>query len=123
MGGFGGFIRDILTEDELFGDEHSRRHDRSTLNQSGIIIYVDPTITENFFSLECHLTVCRISVGSKNVSCSWKREGRNQYMSIVDCVQFCHTEKLIDTLHTMLNVWVVSTNDFRGMWKNYLSIK
>ena len=48
-GVFGGFIRDILIEDVLFGDAHSRRHDSSMLNQSDINISVYPTVTEPFF--------------------------------------------------------------------------
>ena len=47
-GGFGGFIRDILIEDGLFGDDNSHRRDMSTLNQSGIKISVDPTVTYHF---------------------------------------------------------------------------
>ena len=35
-------------EDVLFGDAHSRQHGRSTLNQTGINIYVDPTVTYPF---------------------------------------------------------------------------
>ena len=67
--------------------------------------------------------MCRISVGSQNISCDWQSEGRKQRMSMVDYVQFYHTEKLIDNLHAMLTVWVVSTNAFRGMWKTDFSIK
>ena len=59
----------------------------------------------------------------KNVSYAWQREGINQRLSIVDCGPLCHTEKLIDTLHTMFNVWVVSTNALRGMWQTAFSIK
>ena len=48
-GGFGGSIRDILIEDGLFVDEHSYRTDISMLNQNGINISVDPTVTDPFF--------------------------------------------------------------------------
>ena len=37
-----------MIEGGLFGDAHSRQHDRSTLNQTGINIYVDPTVTDSF---------------------------------------------------------------------------
>ena len=50
-------------------------------------------------------------------------EGRKKRLYIVDGVTFCHTEKLIDNLHAMLTVWVISTNTFRGMWQTDLSIK
>ena len=84
-------MRDILIKDGLFGDAHSRQHDRSTLNQTGIKIYAYQTVTYPFFTLVWHLTMCRISVGRKNVSCAWQREGRKQRLSIVDCVPLCHT--------------------------------
>ena len=47
-GGFGGFIRDILIGGGLFGDSHSRRHDRSTLNQTDSKISVHPTVIDPF---------------------------------------------------------------------------
>ena len=37
-----------MIEDGLFGGSRSRRHEWSTLNQTGIIISVDPTVTETF---------------------------------------------------------------------------
>ena len=76
-----------------------------------------------FFTIAWYLTMYRISIARKNVSYARKREGINQRLSIVDCGPLCHTEKLIDTLHTMLAVWVVCTNDFRGIWRTALSIK
>ena len=83
-GGIGGFIRDILIEDGLFGDADSCRHDRSTLNQTAIKISVYLTVTYPFSTLLCHLTVCRISVRRNNVSCNWQRSGIKQRLSIVD---------------------------------------
>ena len=74
------------------------------LSESGINISVDTNATDPFFTLACHLKMCKISVGIKNVSFAWQRDERKQSLPIVDFVPFYHTEKLIDTLHAMLNV-------------------
>ena len=104
-------------------DDNSHQPDRPTLIESGINISVDPTATDPFFH-NCMIFNNVQDINSqKNVSYAWQREGINQRLSIVDCGPLCHTEKLIDTLHTMLAVWVVCTNDFRGIWQTALSIK
>ena len=86
----------------MFVDEDSYQPDRSTLNESGINISVDPTAIDPFV----HTCIKFINVQDisrqKNMSCAWQREGINQHLSIVGCAPFCHTEKLKDTLHAMI---------------------
>ena len=108
-GGFGGFIRYILVEGGLFGDAHSRQNDRSTLNQTGINISVYPTVTDPFFHTCIPFNSGQDISRHQKQSCDWQREGINQCLSILDCIPFFNTDKLIDTLHAMITIWVVST--------------
>ena len=63
-----------MIEDGLFVDEHSHKPYRSTLNESGINIYSNPTAIDPFFTLVCHLTMCRMSVGRKKCHVHGKRK-------------------------------------------------
>ena len=104
-------------------DDHSYQPDMSKLNASGINISDDPTATNPFVKTCFPFNNVQSISRQKNVSCEWQREGINQRLYILDCVPFCHIEKLVDILHAMLTVWLVSTNSFRGMWQTDFSIK
>ena len=81
VGGFGGFIHDILVGDGLFEDEHSRRQEISIINQSGIKIYVDLTVTDTFFCICMPFTsVQDINRQQKFVMCL--AEGRKKETSV-----------------------------------------
>ena len=82
-GGFGGFIRNIMNEDGFSVDEHSHWPDRSTLNKSGIQIYVDTTATDPFVHTCMSFNNVQNISGQKSVSCEWQRAGRKQFISIV----------------------------------------
>ena len=90
-GGFGGFIRDILIENGLFGGAHSRRHERSMLNQTSINIYIDPTAIYPFVHTCMPFNSVQDISRQKNVSCDWQREEIKLHIYIIYCAQFCHT--------------------------------
>ena len=92
-GGFSGFLRDILIEYGLFGDAHSRRHDRSTLNQTGINISVDKNLTDPFVHACMTFNIVKdISRQKKCVMCL--AEVRKKAMSLFCglCIILSHLE-------------------------------
>ena len=123
IGGFGGFIRDILVEYGLLGDAHSRRHESSTLNQTGIKIYIDTTLIDPFFHTCMPFNSVQEIGRQKNVSCAWQREGKKAtYVCCGVCTIMSHRETY---RHTSRHSYcrVVSKNDFRVIWKTALIIR
>ena len=99
----GGFIRDIMIEYGFFVDEHSHRPDRSTLNESGINISVDPTITYPFVhTCMPFLNVQGISRQQKIVMCV--AEGRKKSTSVYCelCTTLSHRET---DRHPSRHIW------------------
>ena len=77
----------------MFGDAHSRRHDRSMLNQTGINISVDPNVTDPF-SHTCmpFNSVQGISMHQNCVVCLAEGRKKSMYVYCGLCAIMSHRE-------------------------------
>ena len=82
-----------MIEDGLFGGSRSRRHEWSTLNQTGIIISVDPTVTETFVHTCIPFnSVKYISRPQECVICLLEVSEKEMYLYVGLCIILSHVE-------------------------------